>query len=129
MREVILFLCPHNVAKSLIAANYFNLRARQSGLAIEADSAGTEPEQAVPQTVIDRLKCEGIDVSQYQPRQVRAEDLARAKRIISMGCSAESLGISQERIEQWLDVPPFSQDPNGACEVIRVHVDQLISAY
>src|SRR5258707_6212400 len=129
MPERILFLCPHNVAKSLIAASYVNLRARQSGLVIEADSAGTEPEKAVPQTVIERLKREGIDVSQYRPRQVRAEELATVKRIISMGCSAESLGISEERIEQWLDVPPFSQDPDGACEVIRGHVDQLISAY
>ena len=129
MRDVILFLCPHNVAKSLIAASYFNRRARQLGLPMKADSAGTEPEKAVPPTVVDRLRCEGIDVSQHQPRRVSAEELETATRVIAVGCSAEALGISSDRIEQWHDVPTFSQDPDGTLEAIRVHVDQLIGSY
>ena len=126
MSEVIVFVCPHNVAKSLIAASYFNVLAEQSRLPMAADSAGSEPEESVPQAVIDMLKRDGIDVSAYHPHRIRAEELLTAKRVISMGCSPETLGVAAQRVEQWRDVPPFSQNPDGTCEAIRFHVEQLI---
>jgi protein-tyrosine-phosphatase len=42
MSDRILFLCPHNAAKGVIAAAYFNRFAQQIGLLWVADSAGTE---------------------------------------------------------------------------------------
>ena len=40
--RTILFLCPHNAAKSVVAAAYFDQLARDRGLAYRAASAGTE---------------------------------------------------------------------------------------
>ena len=126
MTSTILFLCPHHAAKSVIAAAYFNQLARQHGLVLTADSAGTDPSEAVSPAVVNMLLSEGIDVSQQQPRRVTQTDLAQAQRIISMGCTSDELGIAPERVEQWDDIPLVSKDIIGAGEAIRAHVQSLI---
>ena len=127
MSANILFLCPHNPAKGVMAAAYFNRLARQIGLRWIADSAGTEPSEAVSPKVVTMLGDEGIDVSHYQPRRVTANELEVARRVISIGCTPEELGIGAEHIEQWSDVPMVSSDPNGSRDAIHAHVERLIA--
>lgn len=127
MTFTILFLCPHHTAKSVIAAAYFNQLAQQHQLPYAADSAGTEPEAAVSPKVTEMLLIEGIDVSRHHPRHVTQDDLSKAQRIISMGCTPEELNIVSERIEQWPDVPMVSQDLYGARDAIKTHIETLIA--
>lgn len=124
--QTVLFLCPHNAAKSVIAAAYFDGMARERGLPFIADSAGTQPSDNVSPVVTAMMHDEGIDVSGYKPRYVTADELQSATRIISIGCTAEELN-SAERVEYWDDVPMVSQNPEGAREAIRSHVQQLIA--
>ena len=126
MSSTILFLCPHHAAKSVIAAAYFNRLAQQNGLSWVADSAGTEPDDAVSPLVVKLLQQENIDVSQHQPRHVTDDELQNAARIISMGCTAEELRVSPARIEQW-NIPAVSQNPKEASEAILAHVKGLVS--
>lgn len=122
----ILFVCPHHAAKSVMAAAYFNRLIQDYELPFVADSAGTEPDEHVHPAVADLLRTEGFDVSRHQPRRVEADELDEAARIISMGCTAEVLGVSPERVEEWKDVPMVSQDLPGARVAIRRHVEGLI---
>ncbi len=126
MTTTVLFLCPHHAAKSVIAAAYFNRLAQQCGLPVRADSAGTDPAEVVSPAVVDLLRGEGIDVSALRPRRATQTDMAEAQRIISMGCTAEELGIPTERIEYWSDVPLVSQDIIGARDAIRAHIEVLM---
>jgi arsenate reductase (thioredoxin) len=126
MKQTILFLCPHNAAKSVIAAAYFNTLAQEAGLTYVGDSAGTEPSEKVSPVVAEMLSSEGIDVSAYQPRQVIPEELKSAVRIISIGCTPDELGTA-DRVEYWDDVPMLSQNPEGARDTIRIHVRELVS--
>lgn len=125
MTETILFLCPHHAAKSVIAAAYFDRLARQRGLPFVADSAGTEPAEAVMPSVTDLLRGEGIDVSGQQPRRVTRAELHQAARVISMGCALGDLDIAPERVEAWDDVPMVSQDLPAARAAILRHVEAL----
>jgi protein-tyrosine-phosphatase len=127
MASIILFLCPHHAAKSVIAAAYFNRLAQQSNLALRADSAGTDPAEAVSPSAVDMLRGEGIDVSRHQPRRVTQADLDQTERIISMGCTSAELGIAPERVELWDGVPSVSQNIIGARDAIRAHVERLIA--
>jgi arsenate reductase len=127
MQKMVLFLCPHNAAKSVLAAAYFNQLAQQDGPPFLADSAGTEPEIAVSPAVGTMLAYDGIDVSSYVPRQVTREDMQTSAYIISMECDAEDLGVAPERVIVWSDVPPVSQQPEQAHAVIRAHVERLIA--
>ena len=127
MKQQVLFLCPHNAAKSVLAAAYFNQLAQQDGVPFLAVSAGTEPEAAVSPAVRALLAYDGIDVSSYVPRHVTKEDMQMSAYIISMGCDAEDLGVAPERVIVWSDVPPVSQQPEQARAVIRAHVERLIA--
>lgn len=54
-RGPVVFLCPHNAAKSMLAVAEFSWLARQRGLSLRADSAGTEPEAAPSPAVVAAL--------------------------------------------------------------------------
>lgn len=126
MKQTILFLCPHNAAKSVIAAAYFNQLAQENALPFIGDSAGTEPSEGVSRVVAAMLSSEGIDVSGYKPRHVTQEEFQTAARIVSIGCTADELGEA-ESVEYWEDVPMVSENPEGAREAIRTHVRQLVT--
>jgi protein-tyrosine-phosphatase len=127
MKQQVLFLCPHNAAKSVLAAAYFNQLAQRDGLPFLAVSAGTEPEAAVSPAVRALLAYDGIDVSSYVPRHVTKEDMQMSAYIISMECDVDDLDVAPERVIAWSDVPPVSQRPEQARAVIRAHVERLIA--
>lgn len=127
MTPTILFVCPHHAAKSVIAEAYFNRLARQYQIPFTADSAGTEPEEAVLPQVAEMLLAEGIDVARRRPRRVTQEDLAAALRVVSMGCAPEELNVEPGRVERWSDVPMVSQDLYASRDAIRSHVEALIA--
>lgn len=124
--QTVLFLCPHNAAKSVIAAALFNRLAAQSRLPYWAESAGTEPDPAVSPKAAALLAAEGIDVSGHIPRQVTADDLGRAACIISLGCTPEALGVPAETLDTWNQVPMISQEPERAYAAIQALVRQLV---
>ena len=123
--RTILFLCPHNAAKSVLAAAYFDAMALERGLPFRADSAGTEPDEQPSPAVVAALQADGIDVAGHQPRRVTAEDLASAYRVISLGCDVDSFVSSRVRVDRWDDVPPASRDLAASRDAIRRHLDAL----
>jgi arsenate reductase len=124
--RTILFLCPHNAAKSVIAAAYFARLARERGLDYQAASAGTSPDAAPSPAVVAMLREEGIDVGGYRPRRVTAEDLTSAHRVISLGCDPADLDGGDVRVDRWDDVPPASQDLGASRAAIERHLDLLV---
>jgi arsenate reductase (thioredoxin) len=122
----ILFLCPHNAAKSVIAAAYCERLAAERGLTLRATSAGTDPDPGVSPGVAAALLAEGIDVSAQRPRRVTAEALARASRVISLGCNLGDIATPGLVVEPWDDVPSPSADLTSARAVMAAHVRRLV---
>lgn len=127
MSKSILFLCPHNAAKSVMAQAYFRKLVLQKGLAITAASAGTEPAQAVSAKVVELMKTEGIDVAGHQPRLVTPADVNAAWKVISLGCDISHFNTSTENIVHWDDIPAPAVDLVGARDTIRAHVEKLVN--
>ena len=125
MSQRLLFLCPHNAAKSVMAAAYFDRRAGDVGLEARAFSAGTEPDEEVAPHVATLLTKEGYNAG-HEPRKVSREDLERADRIISLGCALDDLPRTDKEVIRWDEVPPPSQDLEGAWGLIKARVDDLI---
>ena len=125
--RTILFLCPHNAAKSILAAVDFDRLARELGLDYRAASAGTSPDAASSPAVVAMLREEGIDVSGQRPRRVTRADLTSAHRVISLGCDHDDLDGANARLERWDDVPPPSQDLSASRAAIRRHLDALVN--
>ena len=124
--ETILFLCPHNAAKGILAEAYFNHRVQQKGIPFLGDSAGTDPDAQIWPTVIELLEREGIPLAPKLPRNVTRKDLLHAFQVISLGCLIEEMEIPPRQFVPWEDIPLASKDLEGSWRAIRDHVDQLI---
>jgi arsenate reductase (thioredoxin) len=123
--KTVVFLCPHNAAKSVVAAAYWNRLAQERGLAVHARSAGTEPSPAVSPAVVTALRAEGIDVADHIPRRVRADELASAWRVVSMGCAPDALGAARA-VAYWDEVPAASEDLPASLAAIATRVQRLL---
>jgi arsenate reductase len=124
--RTVLFLCPHSAAKSVIAAAYCERLAAERGVPLRATSAGTDPDTGVSPGVAGALLAEGIDVRDYRPRRVTTEELARASRVVSLGCELGDIAPPGLVVERWDDVPSPSADLTGACALIATHVRRLV---
>jgi protein-tyrosine-phosphatase len=124
-QRTIVFLCPHNAAKSVIAAAYWQRLAEQRGWPVRATSAGTEPDPEVAPRVAMALLAEGLDVRGHRPRLVTREELATAWRVVALGCDLDALAPPGRPVHHWDDVPAPSQDLAGALDAIATHMARL----
>jgi len=123
----IAFVCLHGSAKSLIAAEYFNRMARESGCALAATTSGPEPDAEVPPNVIAGLLKRGIDVRGYRPSLISAPGLAGADLIVSFACEAGARLAPGKPVERWDDCPAVSEDFDAAWCFITSHVERLVT--
>jgi arsenate reductase (thioredoxin) len=124
----VLFLCPHNALRSVIAAALFNQRA--DGRAY-AESAGTEPDERVNDRTIAVLREVGIEVADEQPGRVTREQLERATCVVSLDCPlpTELHTLAADKLENW-PMPDTSGKPVEAVREVRdligARVEQLL---
>ena len=126
MADTVLFLCPHNAAKSVIAVAYFRRLAAEAGLGMVADSAGTDPDPAVWPSVIELLRRDGLEADDREPRHLTHGDLGRARIVVSMGCDLPD-GVPLPAVQQWDDLPLASEDLCAARDAIKVRVEALVA--
>jgi arsenate reductase (thioredoxin) len=113
----ILFLCPHNALRSVIAAALLNHLA--DGRA-HGQSAGTEPDDRVNERTIAVLREIGIEVADERPGRVTAEQIEQADRVVSLDCPlpAELEALARAKIENW-PMPDTSGKPVEAVREVR----------
>jgi len=122
----VLFVCPHGAAKSVLASAYFQRAAKERGLNVRVDAAGTNPDEAVSPAVAEHLRRSGYAVPVTKPRAVTKDDLATADVVISLGCDISKLPATPRELKKWDEVPGPSEDPQGADEAIRRRVTALV---
>ena len=123
----VLFMCPHGAAKSVLASAYFQRLAKERGLNVRVESAGTQPDAEVAPAVASHLTKNGYAVPIAKPRRVTSEDLAMADVVISIGCDLKGLPLPPSKLRTWDDVPSPSEDFARADEAIRQRVVDLIA--
>jgi arsenate reductase (thioredoxin) len=122
----VLFMCPHGAAKSVLASAYFQRLARERGLNVHVESAGTEPDATVSRAVAAHLKAQGYSIPIAKPRKIAPEEFASADVVISIGCDLSGLPQPRGRLVRWDDVPAPSDDFTAADEAIRKRVNDLV---
>ena len=124
----VLFLCPHNALRSVIAAELFN---HMAGGRASAESAGTEPDERVDGRTIQVLHEIGIEVVDRKPSRVSRAQIERADRVISLGCPLEPqlATAAAGKVEDW-PMPDTAGKPVEAVrevrEVIAARVERLL---
>lgn len=125
-KSTIVFVCEHGAAKSIIAATYFNHLADQRGLQLHAIARGTNPDSELSEQTLKGLAQDGLTPVEPIPRKLSPDDLQPAQRIVSF-CDLSPEDGGATIIEQWVDVPPVSQDYEKARTAILNYVQDLLN--
>ncbi len=123
--DTVLFVCLHGAAKSLIAASHLERLARERGITIHAEFAGTEPDPELTPVAVAGLQAEGIAVRGQRPRRVTADDIRSASRVVSFGCDLDALAPGVP-VERWDDVPAVSENYRAARDLILSRLPALL---
>jgi protein-tyrosine-phosphatase len=113
----------------VLAAALLQAVAEEHGLGLRALCAGTEPDPAIAPHIRALLVQEGLALPCEQPRLATAALVAAADYVIALGCTRDELPVEPQRWEQWDDVPPPSQDLQGAHATIRRHLGAWVAAF
>src|SRR5687767_10829604 len=81
--SVVVFVCEHGSAKSVVAAAHFNKLARERNLKLRAISRGANPDKELPANTIKGLKADGLAVDGSQPKKLSETDVAGAIRVVA----------------------------------------------
>lgn len=122
LKPYILFVCKHNTGRSQMAEAFLRHFA---GEAVEVASAGTIAADRPDPGVVAVMAEAGIDISSARPKLLEPEIVAKADRIITMGCDVQGV----PRIDDDWGLPdPKGQPPERVreiCELVRTKAEAL----
>ena len=124
--SIIVFVCEHGAAKSVIAAAYFNELASKSGLDFRAVARGTIPDEELSPKAITGLLADGLTPTESIPRKLSLADLDSAQRIVSF-CELPEEYQKETIIEQWDRIPPVSEHYEKARDAILERLNLLMN--
>ena len=122
---MVVFVCEYGSKKSVLAAAYFNQLAAEHGVRTRAVARGLNPDPTVPAAIRDTLARDGIELDDSPPARMTDSELASAERVVSF---AESVDAAAEKLDDWSEVPPLSEDFDGVRAEIRARVARLFGA-
>jgi len=123
---VIVFVCEHGAAKSVIAAAYFNKLAREENLSLHAIARGTHPDQEFSPIAVAGLHEDQLTPTETVPQKLSLDDLETAERIVSF-CALPSEFQQKVKIEQWNDIPPVGENYERARNAIIQRIQKLLN--
>ena len=139
--SIIIFVCEHGAAKSVIAAAYFNQLASESKLNLRAVARGTNPEWEFSAKTMEGLQRDGLTVPEGAPQKLTFSDIECAQQIITFcelpeeyqhndrsGSSREypRRGRFAPTLERWDDIPPVSENYEKARDKIIAHLEKMM---
>lgn len=124
-KNVIVFVCEHGVAKSVVAAAHFNRLARERKLLYIAVARGTEPQDSLMASVIAGLKSDNLAAPQKPAPKLTQADCDAAKRTVFF-CPIPASYSTSATMQRWQNVPPVSEKYSTARDSIVANVQRLL---
>ena len=122
---VIVFVCEHGAAKSVIATAYFNRLAAERGLPYRATFRGTAPQDDLSVRAVAGLKADGVAIPSGKPAAITDRDVASATHIFAIGCTLPDQAQRSGKAADWSDVPDDQGYAPMRDAIVR-HVKQLL---
>jgi protein-tyrosine-phosphatase len=123
---LIVFVCEHGAAKSVVAAAYFNQLARAKNLPLHAIARGTHPDSELSPAAVAGLQQDGLTPTESVPQRLLMGDFESAQKIVSF-CRLPDEFHQGVDIQQWNDVPPVSENYEEARDAIVKQLNQLLN--
>jgi arsenate reductase len=125
-QRLVIFVCPHGAAKSVVAAACLAEAARRRGADLATRAVGLDPDPHFAPGALAGLRRLGLPEPGGAPRRLTPEDLAAAWRVITLGC--DEAAVPGAVWQCWDDVPPVSEGFEAAHAVIERRVGALLDA-
>ena len=123
---LIVFVCEHGAAKSIIAAAYFYKLAGEKGLNLQAIARGTNPDQSLSPQAVTGLQKDGLSPTESAPRKLSLAEVESAQQIIAF-CELPVEYHEKASIELWDDMPPVSENYEQTRDAILERINNLIN--
>jgi protein-tyrosine-phosphatase len=121
----VLFICVANSGRSVMAERMFNERTQGRHV---AESAGSDPGTAVHPVVLDALSEIGLDASDYTPRRLTNDLVARADVVVST-CGEEACPVTPPGTRRvYWNLPDPKNQPLHRVRAIRDDIGALIES-
>lgn len=88
--KTVLFVCVHNAGRSQMAEAFVNHFARERGLPVRGESAGTVAGEKINPVAEEVMREIGISMEGQHPKQLTAELADTADEVITMGCGVDA---------------------------------------
>jgi len=124
---IIIFVCEHGAAKSIIAATYFNKLAGEKNLGMHAIARGTHPDEELSPKTIVGLREDRLLPTESVPQRLSLYDIESAQRIVSF-CELPEEYQNKVKVERWDDVPPVSENYEKSRDAIIARLNQLMNS-
>lgn len=124
---IVIFVCEHGAAKSIVAAAYFDKLAKEAGFDRKALARGTNPEMELSPLAVAGLWRDGLKPKETIPQLLSTTDVKSAQRLIAF-CDLPAEYNDLAIIEQWEDIPPISENYETARDVLIPRIKHLLQA-
>lgn len=122
---VVVFVCEHGAAKSVVAAAHFNKLARERGLDLRAIARGTNPDEEIAPKAVLGLQADGLTSSEPAPKKIAKSDLIGARRVITF-CALPDGYTGEVKVESWDGVPSMDEDYGKARDWLVERINRLL---
>ncbi|MGH9751512.1 MAG: hypothetical protein ACREA2_01910 [Blastocatellia bacterium] len=122
---VVIFVCEHGAAKSVVAAAHFNKLARERGLNLRAIARGTNPDEEIAPKAVLGLQADGLASSEPAPKKISKSDLIGARRVITF-CALPDWYAGEAKVESWDGAPSVSEDYGKARDWMAPRINRLL---
>lgn len=123
---VIVFVCEHGAAKSVIAAAYFNKCAREANFRLHAIARGTHPDPELSPLAVTGLQADGLTPTESSPQRLSLADIESAQRLITF-CELPVEYQGKIPVERWDAVPSVSENYEKARDAIIARIRLLLN--
>lgn len=123
---VILFVCEHGAAKSVLAAAHFNRLAEEAGLYIKAIARGIYPDLEISEETMRGLSTDGLSPTEPSPQKLSMEDSQMSQYLVSF-CELPGEYAQGASVEQWDGIPAVSENYERARDAIVERLNLLVS--
>ena len=122
---VVVFVCEHGAAKSVVAAAYFNHLAQQMGLDVHAFARGTNPDEELSLQAVQGLTEDGLPIPESSPQKLTLAEMQSAQRVVAF-CQIPDEYQQGTTIEYWNDIPPFSESYEKARDAMIKRIRHML---
>lgn len=123
-KPIVIFVCEHGAAKSILAAAHFNRLASDMGLSLRAIARGTNPDDELSPQTVEGLRIDGLHPTESVPQKLTEADIQGAQRVITF-CELPA-EYQNQYTDHWEGIPPVSEDYEQARDAIIERIHQFL---